>query len=147
MSLNEAVKVMMEIPMFRNVDSKRLRLFAFMGETQTYRAGERVFEKGDDGDAAYIIIDGMVDVLVPVEDGEVPVATLGAREIFGEMAVLCDRPRSTAIAASTDVTVLRLQRSAFLNLLCEFPEIALELIRILADRLESTTRELAVRAH
>ncbi|HET7409063.1 MAG TPA: cyclic nucleotide-binding domain-containing protein [Paracoccaceae bacterium] len=148
MSLNDAVNVMMEVPMFRNVEPKRLRLFAFMGETLTYRAGERLFEKGDDGDAAYIIIDGTVDVLVPVEDGEFPVATLGAREIFGEMAVLCSRPRSTAIAARTDLTVLRLQRSAFLNLLCEFPEIALELIRILADRLEATTRELATtRAH
>ena len=144
MSLNQAVDVMMEIPMFRNVDPKRLRLFAFMGETLTYRAGERLFERGDEGNAAYIIIDGTVDVLVPVEDGETAVAALGAKEIFGEMAVLCDQPRSTAIAARTDLTVLRLQRSAFLKLLREFPDIALELIRVLASRLESTTRELAV---
>jgi CRP/FNR family transcriptional regulator, cyclic AMP receptor protein len=143
MSLNKAVTVMMEIPMFRNVDPKRLRLFAFMGETLTYRAGERLFERGDEGNAAYIIIDGTVDVLVPVEDGETAVAALGSKEIFGEMAVLCDQPRSTAIAARTDLTVLRLQRSAFLNLLREFPDIALELIKVLASRLESTTRELA----
>lgn len=148
MSLNDAVKVMMEIPMFRNVDPKRLRLFAFMGETLTYRAGERLFEMGDEGNAAYIIIDGTVDVLVPVAGGELSVATLGPREIFGEMAVLCDRQRSTAIAARTDLTVLRLQRSAFLNFLREFPDIALELIKVMADRLEATTRELATaRAH
>jgi CRP-like cAMP-binding protein len=129
MSLNKAVAVMMEIPMFRNIDPKRLRLFAFMGETLTYRAGERLFEKGDEGSAAYIIIDGTVDVLVPVEDGET--------------AVLCDRSRSTAIAARTDLTVLRLQRTVFLNLLREFPDIALELVKVLASRLEATTRELA----
>jgi CRP/FNR family transcriptional regulator, cyclic AMP receptor protein len=143
MSLNQAVCVMMEVPMFRNVDPKRLRLFALMGETLTYRAGERLFEKGDEGNAAYIIINGTVDVLVPIESGETAVATLGAKEIFGEMAVLCDQPRSTAIAARTDLTVLRLQRSAFLNLLREFPDIALEMIKVLASRLESTTRELA----
>ena len=143
MSLNQAVDVMREIPLFRNVDPKRLRLFAFMGETLTYRAGERLFEMGDEGSAAYIIIDGTVDVLVSVEDGETAVATLGAKEIFGEMAVLCDQPRSTAIAARTELTVLRLQRSAFLNLLREFPDIALELIKVLASRLEATTRELA----
>ena len=143
MSLNEAVKVMMEIPMFRNVDPKRLRLFAFMGETLTYRAGERLFEKGDEGNAAFIIIDGSVDVLVPVEGGELSVAALGAKEIFGEMGVLCDQPRSTAIAAKTELTVLRLQRSAFLNLLREFPDIAIEVIKVLAGRLEATTRELA----
>ncbi len=143
MSLNQAVDVMMEIPMFRRVDPKRLRLFAFMGETLTYRAGERLFEKGEEGNAAFIIIDGTVDVLVPVDGGETAVAALGAKEIFGEMAVLCDQPRSTAIAARTELTVLRLQRSAFLNLLREFPDIALELIKVLASRLESTTRELA----
>jgi CRP-like cAMP-binding protein len=143
MSLDQCVNVMMEIPMFRNVDPKRLRLFAFMGETLTFRAGERLFEKGDEGNAAYIIIDGKADVLVPVEDGETIVATLGPRELFGEMAVLCDQPRSTAIAAQTELTVLRLQRSAFLNLLREFPDIALEVIRVLASRLEATTRELA----
>jgi CRP/FNR family transcriptional regulator, cyclic AMP receptor protein len=143
-SINEAVCVMMEIPMFRNVDSKRLRLFAFMGETLSYRAGERIFEKGDEGNAAYIIIEGTVDVLVPIEGGEAVVANLSKKEIFGEMAVLCDQPRSTAIAARTDLTVLRLRRQAFLNLLREFPDIALEVIRVLASRLEATTRELAV---
>ena len=143
MSINQAVNVMMEIPMFRNVDPKRLRLFAFMGETLTYLAGERLFEKGDEGNAAYIIMLGEVDVLVPVDGGETAVAMLGPKEIFGEMAVLCNQPRSTAIAARTDVTVLRLQRTAFLNLLREFPDIALEVIRVLASRLEATTRELA----
>ena len=143
MSLNKAVTVMMEIPMFRNVDPKRLRLFALMGETLTYRAGERLFEKGDEGNAAYIIIDGTVDVLVPVEGGETAVATLGAKEIFGEMAVLCNQRRSTAIAARTDLTVLRLQRAALVNMLREFPDLALELIKVLASRLEATTRELA----
>jgi CRP/FNR family transcriptional regulator, cyclic AMP receptor protein len=144
MSLDQAVCVMMEVPMFRNVDPKRLRLFVLMGETLTYRAGERLFEKGDEGSAAYIILDGRVDVLVPVEGGETAVATLGAREIFGEMAVLCDQPRSTAIAARTDLTVLRLRRPALLNMLREFPDITLELIKVLAARLEATTRELAI---
>ena len=143
MSLDKAVAVMMEIPMFRNIDPKRLRLFAFMGETLTYRAGERLFERGDEGNAAYIIIDGIVDVLVPVEDGETVVAALGSKEIFGEMGVLCDQPRSTAIAARTDLTVLRLQRATFLNLLREFPDVALELVKVLASRLEATTHELA----
>jgi CRP-like cAMP-binding protein len=143
-SLKDAVAVMMEIPMFRNVDHKRLKMFALMGETLTYRAGERLFEKGDDGDAAYIIIAGSVEVLVPVEDGgEAAVAVLSSKEIFGEIAVLCDKPRTTAISAKCDLTVLRLSRETFMNLLREFPDIALELIKVMADRLETTTRNLA----
>jgi len=144
MSLNDTVDVMREVPMFRKVDPKQLRLFAFMGETLTYRAGERLFEKGDDGDAAFIIRKGEVDVLVPTEAGETSVAVLGEKEIFGEMAVLCDQPRSTAISAKTDLVTLRLDRSVIMKLLAEFPDIALEMIRVLADRLEATTRDLAL---
>lgn len=143
MSLNEIVAVLGEIPMFRNVEPKRLKLFAVMGQTLTFRAGERLFEQGDEGDAAYVVLDGAVDVLIPTEGGETSVAVLGAKEIFGEMAVLCDQPRTTAIAASTDLKVLRLDRQAMLTMLQEFPDIALELIRVLAARLEATTRDLA----
>lgn len=143
MSLNKTVDVLCEVPMFRNVDPKQLRLFAFMGETLTYHAGERLFEKGDEGDAAFVVINGSVNVLVPTDDGETAVATLSEREIFGEMAVLCDQKRSTAIAAKTDVEVLRLDRSVIMNLLQEFPHIALELLKVLASRLEATTQDLA----
>ena len=143
MSLNDAVNVMREVVLFRNVDDKRLKLFAFMGETLNYRDGERLFEQGDDGDAAYIVLDGAVDVLVPTDGGEISVAVLGKKEIFGEMAVLCDQPRTTAIAAKGALRVLRLERRAILDMLREFPDISLEFIKVLAGRLETTSRELA----
>lgn len=144
MSLNKTVDVLCEVPIFRNIDPKQLRLFAFMGETLTYRAGERLFERGDEGDAAYVVINGSVNVLVPTDDGEATVAVLSEREIFGEIAVLCDQQRTTAIAANTDLEVLRLDRGVILNLLKEFPDIALEFIKVLAHRLETTTHDLAV---
>ena len=143
MSLNQAVSIMQEIPLFKNVDLKQLKVVAMMGETRTYRAKERLFEKGDEGDAAFIIIDGAVDVMVGSDGGERAVATLGKGEIFGELAVLCDQPRSTAIAAHSDLEVLRLDRNVVMNLLREFPDISLEMVRILGKRLERTTLELS----
>lgn len=143
MNLKEIVCVLCEIPMFRNVEEKRLKLFAMMGQTLTYRQGERLFEKGDEGDAAYVILDGSVDVLIPVDSGEISVAVLGSKEIFGEMAVLLDQPRTTAIAARTDLKVLLLDRQAFFNMLSEFPDVAIELIKVIGARLEATTRDLA----
>ena len=143
MILNEAVQVLQEMPLFRNVDLKRLRVVAMMGESRTYRAGERLFEQGDEGDAAYIVIDGEVDVLVRVDGGEQSVAVLSKGEIFGELAVICDQARSSAIAARTQLDTLRLDRNTVLNMLREFPDIALEMVSILGHRLELTTRELA----
>ena len=143
MSLNRAVQVLQEMPLFRNLDLKRLRVVAMMGESQAYRARERLFEKGDEGDAAFIIIDGEVEVLVPAEGGEQSVAILGAGEIFGELAVICDQARTSAIAARSELEVLRLDRNVVLNLMREFPDISLEMVRILARRLERTTQELS----
>ncbi|MFQ5566162.1 MAG: cyclic nucleotide-binding domain-containing protein, partial [Paracoccaceae bacterium] len=131
MSLNRAVQVLQEMPLFRNADLKRLRVIAMMSESQAYHAGERLFEHGDEGDAAFIIIDGEVEVLVPAEGGEQSVAVLGQGEIFGELAVICDQTRSSAIAARTELEVLRLDRDVVLNLMREFPDISLEMVRIL----------------
>ena len=103
----------------------------------------RLFEMGDDGDAAYVVISGEVEVRVPLDEGEAVVAVLGAKEIFGEMAVLCNEKRSTAITARSDVQVLRLDRSALVSMLREFPDIALEMIKVLAGRLRQTTAQLA----
>lgn len=147
MSLNETVAILSEIPMFRNIDQKRLKLFALLGEELSFRPGERLFEQGDEGDAAYIIMSGDVDVLIQTPKGEVPVAVLHPREIFGEIAVLCNQPRTTAIAARTDLRVLRLKRKAIMDLLREFPDITLEFIRVLAARLERTSRDLALERH
>lgn len=143
MNIKDIVCVLCDIPMFRNVEEKRLKLFSMMGQTLAYRAGERLFEQGEDGDAAYVILEGSVDVLIPTDTGETSVAVLGAKEIFGEMAVLLDQPRTTAIAAKTDLKVLRLDRQAFFNMLTEFPDVAIELIKVIGGRLEATTRDLA----
>ncbi|MEM9044112.1 MAG: cyclic nucleotide-binding domain-containing protein [Pseudomonadota bacterium] len=143
MNLNDAVDVMQGTPIFRKLDPKRLRVVAMMGETLSYRAGERLFEAGEEGDSAYIILAGSVDVVVKVRDGEVTVATLKEGEIFGEIAVLTGQPRTTAIQACSDLSVLRLDRPTTTNLVREFPDIALEIIRVMADRLKDTSSQLA----
>jgi len=143
MTIQATVDVLRENPIFRKIDPKRLKIVAVMGETLKYRPGERLFEAGDDGDSAYVVIDGAVDVLLRVEEGEARVAQLGRGEVFGEMAVLTDAPRSTAIAAHDALEVLRIDREALMSLLREFPDIAIELIRVLARRLAVTTRDFA----
>lgn len=139
MSLQGTVEVLKRMPLFGNVDEARLRIIAMSGARLKFRPGERLAEKGEDGDAAFIVLDGTVDVMVPTPGGEVSVAALGPGELVGEMAVLTGQPRSTGIVARSDLTVLQLEGSVLLRLLQEFPDIALQVIRILAKRLEETT--------
>ena len=143
MGISKTTDVLREMELFSRVDDRQIRAVAMMGEELSYRDGERLFEQGDEGDAAYVVISGEVEVIVRIDDGERSVATLGQGEIFGELAVLCDRPRTTAIAAKNALVVFKLERAVILNMLREFPDVALQMIRILGRRLELTTMRLA----
>ena len=143
MGISKTTDVLREMELFSRVDDRQIRAVAMMGDELSYRDGERLFEQGDEGDAAYVVISGAVDVIVRVEGGERSVATLGQGEIFGELAVLCDRPRTSAIAAKGALVVFKLDRPVILNMLREFPDVALQMIRILGRRLELTTQRLA----
>ncbi len=142
MSLNKAVEAMQQTPIFAGIDPKRLRLLAFMSESLTYRAGELLFDQGDEGDSAFVVIDGSASVLINIGGEKKEVAVIGSKQIFGEMAVLCDIPRTAAIGAKSDLEVLRIDRDAFLKLLTEFSEVSLQVMRFLAARLEATTKDL-----
>lgn len=143
MSVSETTAVLREMELFSKVDDRQLRAVAMMGDHLSFRDGERLFEQGDEGDAAYVVLSGAVSVLVRVDGSDRAVATLGQGEIFGELAVICDQPRSTAIAAKGSLHVLRLERTVILNMLRAFPDLALQMIRILGRRLEATTGLLA----
>ena len=139
----EVTAALRENPVFARLDSKRLRIVALTGEVLTFRPDEELFRRGEAGDAAYVIIHGGARVTIPSPDGEKTVARIGRGELFGEIAALCDRPRTASIIAEGALSCLRLDREELRSLLRDFPALALELIRILADRLERANVDLA----
>ncbi len=143
MKFEAEVAALQNTPMFRDVDASRLRLLAFMGEDRSFRDGEFVVRQGDASDSAYLILDGVADVVIDIGGKPTVVAKLKGNEIFGEMAMLCDTPRTASVVANGDLRTLCFEREAMLRLLREFPEMAIEMSRSLAHRLERTTADLA----
>ena len=143
MKFEAEVNALQRTPMFQGVDPSRLRLLAFMGEDRTFRDGEYVVRQGDSSDSAYLILGGAAEVEVAFGESSTVVATLGASEVFGEIAMLCETPRTASIRASGELRTLMFEREGMLRLLREFPEMAIEMSRSLAQRLERTTGELA----
>ncbi len=143
MKFEAEVAALQRTPMFQGVDASRLRLLAFMGEDRSFRDGEFVVRQGDMSDNAYLILEGKADVIVEFGGDSSVVAQLGDSEVFGEMAMLCETPRSASIRAAGDLRTLCFEREGMLRLLREFPEMAIEMSRSLAQRLERTTTELA----
>lgn len=142
MSLKEEADLLRRIPVFAKIEPAKLKLLAFTSERLTYTAKEIVFRQGDPGDAAYVIIRGEADVILETADGPLTVATLKENDFVGEIAILCDVPRTATIQAKTELEALCISKDLFFRLVREFPEMAIEIMRVLASRLELTTARL-----
>jgi CRP-like cAMP-binding protein len=136
MSIKEEVDLLRRIPLFANVEPSKLKLLAFTSERIAFEAGHILFNQGDTGDAAYIVIEGEAEVLVNGPVGPIQVAVLGRNAIVGEIAILCDVPRTATIRARERLVCLRISKELFLRLINEFPQIAVAVVRELAHRIE-----------
>lgn len=142
MSLDQEVDVLRQIPLFANIDTAKLKLLCFASERLTYTAGQMLFSQGDAGDAAYIIVDGEAEVLVNSPAGPLSVAVLKRNDIVGEIAILCDVPRTATVKAASELVTLKITKDVFFRMLTDFPEMGVEIMRVLAHRLEQTTAQL-----
>jgi CRP-like cAMP-binding protein len=132
--------------MFREIDPARLKLLAFTSERVHFDEGQRFFSQGDAADAAYVLLEGKADVVLNTPGGEIKVAELGRNAIVGEMGILSDAPRSATIVAAEPTTALRIDKRVFLELLTQFPQMALAVMREIANRLERTNAQLAAQS-
>jgi CRP-like cAMP-binding protein len=140
--LSNEVELLRRVPLFSGIDPSRLKLLAYTSDVVTYRPGQVLFRKGDVGDAAYVIINGDAEVSVPASSGDIVVAQLHDGDFLGEIAILCDTPRTATITAKGELKALRIRKEPFFQLLHQFPEMAVEMTRLLAERLTKTTAEL-----
>ncbi len=141
MSIEQEVEILRKIPLFANIDPARLKLMCFASERLAYKPGQSLFERGDPGDAAYIIVEGTADVIVTIDKPTV-VAKLAKNDIVGEIAILCDVPRTATVTASSELTALKITKDLFFRMVTDFPEMGVEVMRVLAHRLENTTADL-----
>jgi CRP-like cAMP-binding protein len=145
MTIESEVQALRQVPMFRDIDPSRLKLLAFTSERIQFSRGQRFFAQGDAADAAYVILEGKADVVLSNPGGEVKVAELGRNALVGEMGILSDSPRSATIVAAEPSAALRIDKRVFLELLTQFPQMSIAVMRELANRLERTNAQLLAR--
>jgi CRP-like cAMP-binding protein len=140
--LNDEVKMLRQVPLFAGVSPSKLKLLAFTSDRASYRPGEILCRQGDPGDAAFVLLSGRADVIVDGPTGQIKVADLEDNAIVGEIAILCGVARTATVKAVTPVEALRISKDNFFKLMTDFPEMTIEVVRVLADRLSQTTVEL-----
>ena len=142
MSILDDVEALKRTPLFAKVEPAKLKLMAFAAERMQFRAGEEMFHQGDSADAAYIILAGRADVVVDTASGPLKVAEVGRDALVGDIGILCDVPRTATIVAIDDLVALKISKDLFFRMVSDFPSISIEVMRVLAQRLEHTTELL-----
>ena len=144
MNLNEEVELLKGVPIFSKVEQAKLKLLAFTSERVNFAAGQEVCHQGDSGDTMYVILGGTADVLIDTPSGQIAVAEMKRNSFFGEIAILCDVPRTATIKAREPLSTLKITKDMFYRLVAEFPQMAVEIMRELAHRLEDTNEKLRI---
>jgi len=109
-----------------------LHLFRHASDTRALSAGEYLFRQGEAADLMYILVEGEVDILVE----DTIVDTVGPETVLGEMAMIDAEPRSASVRAKTACRVVPIDQKRFQFLIQQTPYFAIEVMRILAHRLQ-----------
>jgi CRP-like cAMP-binding protein len=136
-----------KVPFFDGLTPEALGMIADVTTEETHAYGTRLFQYGDPGDKLYIILEGKVRISREVGGmGEEALAVLGAGEVFGEMALLDESPRSASALAHERCRLLVITKDAFDDLLFLHKDLAYEVlwscVRMLAARLRETNDKL-----
>ena len=142
MSLEQEIELIQQFPIFSKIQPAMQKLLCFTAERLTYDAGQVLFNAGDPGYAAYIVIEGSIEISVPTPSGPIVVNTLNRNEIIGEIAIFGEVPRTATAKALARVETLKISKEMFIKVIRENPDAAIELIKILAARLANTTNQL-----
>lgn len=109
---------------------------------QTYQRGETIFEEGSTGGEMYAVLDGAVAILRRSADGtETRLQLLSKGEVFGEMGLVENAPRSATARAEEDGTrVIVIDQAKFVYLVSQQPVFALDIMQVLCQRIRALER-------
>jgi uncharacterized membrane protein len=133
------VDTLRHVPLFESLDTEAAHELCELLESFDHKAGAILFRAGDQGDAMYLIEQGKVRIYVQAKDGhEVTLTELHRGDFFGEMALLDGKPRSADARVTQDARLAVLSREHFLSFVSSNPNVALEMLTALANRLRHT---------
>ncbi len=139
--LERDAETLRNIPLFAGLPMPRLKLIAYTAEVVRFAPGEVIVQQGDAADAVYILTEGEAEVWLRDPDGvEINLATMGPNSLIGETAVICKGRRTATVRARDRVTTFKISDKVFLDLLRQSSEIGMQVIKVLAERLERTSR-------
>jgi CRP-like cAMP-binding protein len=131
------VEFLRRVRLFQELDDHTLREIGNAAVEQRWEAGQEIVREGDTGVGMFIVRSGKVEIVQEHAGKSEKVRELGPGDVFGEMALLDEFPRSATVRAIEPTTCLGITRWHFRGILESHPQIALKLLPILTKRLRA----------
>src|SRR5437764_3741940 len=129
------VELIRRVPLFSNCSRKELAEIASIADEIDFGAGKELIREGERGREFFVLLDGSAQV---TKDGT-ELNTLGSGDFFGEIALVSKMPRSATVTTTSDVRALVVTDRAFRALMDRLPELQLQVLEALAERLAPGT--------
>ena len=124
-------ELLAKVPLFKGLDKKHLDQIARLATRLDLPEGKQLTREGASGQEFVIVLEGEVEV----RHGDEVIATMGAGDFVGEIALLTDRPRTATVVTKTPVKIEVIGRRDFLDMLDQAPDVAAQLESVMKARL------------
>ena len=134
-----------ELPLFRDLSPDLVQVLVSHASERVFPAGHVIIKQGDAPEHLYVMLSGRVRVVEATVDGqaEMLLGEVGRAEIFGELGILRDQPRSATVVAIDRTHCVAVRQRDFVKVLDQSTSLANGLLRVLAARLYDAARRLA----
>jgi CRP-like cAMP-binding protein len=141
--MQETNEFLKYVPIFSELNEDTLEKISKLGIQKSFKKDSVILFEHETGSALFVIVSGKVKVSRVSDDGkEVILTILGDSDFFGEMAILDGLARSANVTAMEDSELFIIQRSDFLDLLQNHPEISITLLQELTQRLRAADMKI-----
>lgn len=132
----DQAELVRRVPLFAGLEDGEVERLAASITRRRFESGQVVFEKDDPGDSMFLVVEGLLSVLAPVEGRSEPlrVGQIGAGDFFGEMSLLTGEPRSATVCAVTEVLAFEIKKPDVQDLITGRPEMVRQVSRVVAER-------------
>lgn len=135
--------ILAKVPLFANLAVDELQAISSIMVTRKYKQEQIIVREDDEAHTFFILVSGTVHVAVLTSEGKQSIlATLHKGEFFGEMAVLDGERRSASVIAADECTLIMLYRKSFMEILSQYPRIAIQMLIEMSKRLRRSNRHI-----
>src|SRR3954454_17172458 len=136
-------QVLRRSPLFVRLGDKETDAIVAHARVAKYAAGDQIVVKGDPGDSMMAVLNGRVSISTASPDGrQVVLSVLHDGDIFGEIALLDGKERTADVNALTDCEILIVPRRSLWSLLEHRPDVCIDLMLVLCERLRHTNQQV-----